>query len=258
VGMGIGCAANPLGTFCWGKNDQGQLARPAEVGSSTAAVLADPSTTPVFLGAGFAVIGHDGTDRICAWGHNGTHLVTESDVTNIYRMPVCNLLGDVVQLVVGADHACVRHAAGTFACWGERYYGQLGLGPGPDQTVDVPPFGRSTALSEPVLDLAAGASHTCLMVESDDRVGCFGLNSLGQVGPARGQPGDEVRELSTVGAFPARVVDLASSASAQHTCALLADGSVSCWGRNHAGQLGDRPAALDDARFSAQPVTVRW
>jgi alpha-tubulin suppressor-like RCC1 family protein len=257
VGVGVACAGNPQGTFCWGKNDQGQLARPPEVTSSAPALLADPSTAPAFLGAGFAIIGHDGNDRICLWGHNGTHLVTASDDVNIYRSPVCGRLPDVMELVVGADHACVRHAAGSFSCWGERYYGQLGLGAGPDQTVDVPPFGRVTSVASAVVGMAAGASHTCLRLQ-DGQVGCFGLNSRGQVGPSPQSPGEEVRSFSPVGPFPAPVVEVAAGASAQHTCALLADGTVSCWGNNHAGQLGDRPTTLDQTRFSARPVAVRW
>jgi alpha-tubulin suppressor-like RCC1 family protein len=256
VGVGVACAASPRGTFCWGKNDKGQLAHPAELESSGAALLADAGA-PAFLGAGLAVIGHDGQGRLCAWGHNGTHLVTASDDINIYRTPVCSPLPDVTQLEVGADHACVRQGAGTFACWGERYYGQLGLGGGPTDTEDVPPFGQRTAFAAAVVDLAAGASHTCVLL-ADGQVGCFGLNSRGQVGPDPRTTEEEVRALAFLGAFPAPVVDLASSASAQHTCALLADGSVSCWGNNHAGQLGDRPTTLDPTRASAQPVAVRW
>ncbi len=259
VGRSFACAANGEGTFCWGRNDQGSLARPPEVTASAAALLANPSP-PIFLGAGLTVVSHDGPgggDRLCAWGHNGTHLVTASDAINIYASPVCNPLGDVQQLTVGADHACVRHAAGTFSCWGERYYGQLGLGGTPSDTVDVPPFGSATALSAAVTELSAGASHTCAL-RADGAVACFGLNSLGQVGPAPGTSEEEVRAPAVVTGLPGPVVALGGGSSAQHTCVILADGLVACWGQNHAGQLGDAPATVERGRFSASPVPVRW
>jgi alpha-tubulin suppressor-like RCC1 family protein len=257
LGRAFGCAANGQGVHCWGTNDLGQLARPPEVDASSQALLAQAGASR-FLGAGLTVVSHDGADRLCAWGHNGTHLVTSSDAVNIYREPVCGSVPDVVELAVGADHACVRHAAGTFSCWGERYYGQLGLGGGPTDTEDVPPFGGATSLpGGGAVALAAGASHTCALLAGGS-VTCFGRNHLGQVGPDPGTTEEEVRVPVAVGGLSGPVVGLASGATAQHTCAILKDGSVQCWGSNQSGQLGDFPPRLAEGRFSAAPVAVRW
>jgi alpha-tubulin suppressor-like RCC1 family protein len=256
MGLGFGCAANPRGTYCWGHNDLGQLGRPLTLEQSALAVLGMPGL-PRFLAAGQTVLTHDGDRRLCGWGHNGTHELTDSDVTRVYTEPQCGELPDVVQLVAGADHACVRHAAGTFACWGERYYGQLGTGGGVDDTADIPPYGMVTSLAGPVVSLAAGASHTCALL-ADGAVTCFGLNSMGQVGPGATTSAQEVRQPAPVTGFAGRVVALAAGPAAQHTCAILADGSVQCWGSDSDGQLGDGVTARDPARMSQGPVSVRW
>ena len=256
VGAGFACAANAEGVHCWGSNVRGQLARPLTVDTSEAALQALPGGQR-FLGAGEAAVVHDGAGRICAWGDNLTKLITASDDVTLYTTPQCAPLPDVVQLVVGSVHACVRHAAGTFSCWGERYYGALGIGGTDLDTADIPPFGTATTLAAPVTTLVAGTSHTCALSGSG-AVECFGLNSLGQVGPNPGGPQEEIRRPVPVSGFAGRVVGLGSGSGAQHTCAILEDGQVQCWGSNHAGQLGDGPRGLDPARFSASPVSVRW
>jgi alpha-tubulin suppressor-like RCC1 family protein len=256
VGAGFACAANGEGVHCWGSNVRGQLARPLTVDTSEAALQALPGGQR-FLGAGEAAMVHDGAGRICAWGDNLTKLITASDDVTLYTSPQCAPLPDVVQLVVGSVHACVRHAAGTFSCWGERYYGALGIGGTDLDTADIGPFGTATTLAAPVTTLVAGTSHTCALSGSG-AVECFGLNSLGQVGPNPGGPQEEIRRPVPVSGFAGRVVGLGSGSSGQHTCALLEDGQVQCWGSNHAGQLGDGPRGLDPARFSPSPVSVRW
>ena len=256
LGASYGCAANPEGTYCWGQNLRGQLARQLEVQESAAAVLSAPGPQR-FLGAGEAVVVHDGAGRICAWGSSATKVVTASDDLGVYTSPQCATLGDVVELTVGEDHACVRHAGGTFACWGERYYGQLGSGGGDLDTADVAPYGADTALGAGVVTLVAGVSHTCALLASGT-VTCFGRNSLGQVGPGAGTSAEEVRMPAQVTGFSGRVVALGSGSSAQHTCAILADGSLECWGSDHAGQLGDGVTTVEDGRRSRGPVRIRW
>jgi alpha-tubulin suppressor-like RCC1 family protein len=254
VGSSFACAANPEGVHCWGKNGAGQLARPLDVQESSRAVLAVAGGAR-FLGAGEAVVTHDGGQKICGWGDNRSKVVTAEDAVTVYDKPQCGTVTDVVDLAVGSEHACVLHPAGTIACWGERYYGQLGIGG--DDTADVAPYGADTSLAAPVVALAAGASHTCALLGTGAVV-CFGLNSKGQVGPGADTAAEEVRNPAAVTGFAGRVTGLGAGSSAQHSCAIIDDGSAQCWGSDLAGQLGDGVISVDEMRFSHGPVMVRW
>ncbi len=258
VGKGHACAGNATGVYCWGKNDQGQLARPLATGESLTAGLASPGGVR-FLGAGVATLAHDGASRICGWGWNGEQLITAANDVAVYTSPVCSNLGDVAALAVGESHACARHADGRFSCWGERYYGQLGLG-GAD-TSNIVPHGGATGLPGGTVSLTAGTSHTCAL-DPAGAVICFGRNHLGQIGPEPGTLEEEVRQPARVTGLPGRASLLASGSTAHHNCVVIADGesagAVVCWGANDAGQLGDGAPRYDPTRASARPLLVRW
>jgi alpha-tubulin suppressor-like RCC1 family protein len=89
--------------------------------------------------------------------------------------------------------------------------------------------------------ITVGGAHTCALLD-DASVKCWGGNSYGQLGLGdsehRGdQPGELGDVLPSVDLGPGtRAVAIA--AGAFHSCALLADGSVRCWGYNLYGQLG--------------------
>lgn len=96
--------------------------------------------------------------------------------------------------------------------------------------------------------VAAGAAHTCAIVEGGT-VQCWGDNASGQLGD------DSLIDRL----FPVPVSGITSAnpaisivAGSLHSCALLADGTVRCWGRNAAGQLGNN--STTDSRV---PVAVQ-
>jgi hypothetical protein len=91
----------------------------------------------------------------------------------------------------------------------------------------------SGALLGDVEAVAAGENHSCALL-SGGAVRCWGANGSGQLGNG------------TTTDFPAAmpVVGLGGTATAiaagwLHTCALLNNGTVRCWGANGYGQLGD-------------------
>lgn len=79
--------------------------------------------------------------------------------------------------------------------------------------------------------LAAGDRHSCAIV-ANNTVRCWGDNSYGQCGP----DSKNGVELPTAVPMPAGTLKLIA-AGGFHTCAAMANGDLSCWGRNDDGQL---------------------
>ncbi len=92
---------------------------------------------------------------------------------------------------------------------------------------------RAGQANTPVL--AGGDAHTCAL-NAAGGVLCWGANGTGQLG-------DGAYGIRLWANIPLNVHGLASgvttlAAGHSHTCALLGDGSVQCWGNGNSGQLG--------------------
>ncbi|CAM9641828.1 unnamed protein product, partial [Choristocarpus tenellus] len=105
---------------------------------------------------------------------------------------------------------------------------------------------------------ATGSGHTCVVLDND-ALKCFGANDYGQLGQ-----GDTVSRGATpismgnaIGAVDlgTGLTVVALSAGSGHTCAILSDSSLKCFGKNDKGQLGlgdtnnrgDEPLEMGDA-----------
>src|SRR5688572_2746758 len=81
--------------------------------------------------------------------------------------------------------------------------------------------------------LSLGGAHSC-QVNDDGTARCWGSDGLGQIGDGFEFEGTRltpvpVHRATTSGLLPLTGV-AAIAAGGSHTCALLADGTVSCWG----------------------------
>ena len=147
---------------------------------------------------------------------------------------------------VGISHTCAILNDGSVRCWGSGANGRLGYGDTRNRGDGAGEMGKHL----PSVDLgsgrsakfiAAGGYHTCAILD-DDSVKCWGDGANGRLGYGDTQNrGDGAGEMGDN--LPS--VDLGSGRSAKfiaagesHTCAILDDGSVKCWGNGANGRLG--------------------
>ncbi len=190
-------------------------------------------------------------NRAFAWGHN--YYGQLGDKTTVQRnVPVAvnkasgvsALFGKtVVAVAAGQYHSVSLCSDGTVAAWGYNSYGQLG-----DNTIlqrNAPvavnkSSGVSALFSKTVVAVAAGSGHS-LALCSDGTVAAWGHNSYGQLGDntttQRNVP-VAVNTASGVSALFGKTI-VAVAAGQYHSLALCSDGTVTAWGSNSAGQLGD-------------------
>jgi len=151
-----------------------------------------------------------------------------------------------VQLALGDAFTCARSKMGLVKCWGGNYSGQIDLvdtNTRVDATIPVPSELRAIALGagRKAASISARASSVCALLDSGD-VKCWGNNDYGQLGTGdtdhrgdqAGEMGDALNPIQLGGGAKASGI----SVGGLHTCALLSDGHVKCWGSNSRGQLG--------------------
>ncbi len=171
--------------------------------------------------------------------------------------------GAILQLSSGNAHICALANDGGVKCWGLNAYGNLGLGDTnkrgdqPNEMgVNLPEVDLGTGRT--AVTLASGGEHNCALLD-DDTVKCWGYNSAGQLGlgfaASRGNgPGQMGDLLPTVDLGTGRTA-AQMDGGAEHTCAVLDNGALKCWGANDFGQLGlgdtayrgDGPGEMGDA-----------
>lgn len=89
-----------------------------------------------------------------------------------------------------------------------------------------------------VKQIATGGSHSCVLL-SNNTIRCWGLNDDGQLGRNTGVNYHDPRPGSVLKFTLATGVTIQSIAMGkQHSCALLSDSTVQCWGDNFYYQLG--------------------
>jgi alpha-tubulin suppressor-like RCC1 family protein len=167
------------------------------------------------------------------WGANRFgQLGNNSKIQSRTPVDVVGLAGNITSIDGGFDHSCARIAAGGVKCWGQNYYGALGINSGPYSSVPVDVNGLASA----VQSISAGDNHTC--VRKAGGVKCWGENLSGELG----------NNSNVDSNVPVDVAGLTSgaqsiSAGQAHTCAVTVAAGIKCWGWNGLGQLGNNSTA---------------
>ncbi len=224
------CALLSDGTAkCWGWNGYGQL------GDGTTAEHHTPVTVS---GLTDAVAISAGTSHTCAllndgtakcWGWNGDGQLGDGTTADHHTPVTVSGLNNVIAINAAGNHTCALFGDGSMRCWGENSHGQLGDGTTMNRSNPVAVSNLSNAVA-----IGGGEYHTCAVL-NDGTVRCWGFNSFGQLGD--GTLISQSAPVTVSGLNNA--TGIAPGRSFGHTCVLLADATVKCWGFNNNGQLGD-------------------
>jgi len=191
--------------------------------------------TEIATGAYFTC-GLSSTGQVICWGSNGSgQLGNEANFEQVLPVttPVAAVAastsseGQIVTIALGGRHACALSSMGSLSCWGSNFWGQLGNGTMADSRtpVGVAGFYRAVAASE----------HNTCATTGNGAIKCWGLNHEGELG--NGTTEDSLAPVDVAALIGMAVKQVVIGA--YHSCALLTNASVKCWGFNDVGQLGN-------------------
>ena len=261
------CAILGNGTVkCWGNNGFAQLGlgdtqirgnEPGEMGGNLPAVDLGTGRTAVAITAGqFHTCAVLDNGAVKCWGYNNAGQLGLGDTAT--RGDTAGEMGDnlpavalgagrtATAIAAGYRHTCARLDNGAVKCWGRNGLGRLGLGDTENRGDGSGEMGDSLpavnlGTGRTASAIAGGDGHTCALLDNAT-VKCWGNGASGQLGlgdtATRGVTAGEMGDnLPAVNLGTGRSA-VAISAGASHTCALLDNATVKCWGFNLYGQLG--------------------
>ncbi len=250
VGTGHSCAITTTGEMrCWGASGSGRLGDGNPVGptniATAVAVALDGTATSASAGASHTCATLS-TGALQCWGANSAgQLATGFTGTIAAPMTMTPISNKYTALTLGDDFGCGLTHTGGVECWGNNTYGQLGNG----TTLSSGTAVQVTGLTSGVTAIDAGVNHACA-ITADGGVSCWGNNTDGKLG----------NSTTVNSSTPVAVTDLSSgatgiSAGGISTCAVMATGSVKCWGNGSYGTLGNGSPVASSVPVEVSSIT---
>ena len=252
---------------CWGYNGYGQLGIGDTVQRGSAVNQMGDNLKAVSLGTGrtalqIAVSGGYSTcalldnSTVKCWGYNNYGQLGQGDT--VQRGSAVNQMGDnLVSVNLGTGRLarsisafefgfCVTLDNETLKCWGGNDYGQLGVGDTNHRGDQADEMGDNLPTTDLVTGLRPRAlscqGYHCCIALITNTMKCWGAQLRGELGTGDTiyramEPGLMGENLPYVDLGPLATVK-SVSVGYYHSCAILNDGAVKCWGYNGYGELG--------------------
>lgn len=252
---------------CWGGNAYGQLGsgnttsrgeNAGDMGDNlpTVSLGTGRTATAISSGTGFNCAILDNGSVKC-WGLNDSGQLGLGNTDNRGDDP--NEMGDnlpAIDLGTGRTAKSISSGYGTtcaildnnsLKCWGNNYWGPLGLEDGDNRGEASGQMGDSlpavnVGTGRTVVEVSVGDGRTCARLDNA-AIKCWGYGEKGALG--RGTKDSVGYSAGTMGDnLPVVSLGTGRSASALghgdgSMCAILDNGATKCWGLGEQGQLGD-------------------
>ncbi len=248
---------------CWGNNSHGQLGN-GSIQNALAPVEAVITGRAVSIAAG---LGHscavlsDGS--VICWGWNFTGELGNgiSSDTNSPSPVSTSITGGALAVAVSGGlneegHSCALLSGGAVTCWGDDSYQELG---------GVPADAGAGVSAANILGCDPSDRRPRVFLRLGERWHSVVLGAVGDrtILPDRhARSRTEQRGVNYIAAsqndftVPYNGSACLLSRGSAHACALLADGSVKCWGGNSYGQLGNGRTTDSSTAVQVQELPV--
>lgn len=270
VGAGHSLALCSDGTVAaWGLNANGQLGNGTTMPTSVpvavtlTGALVNKTVRAIAVGANHSLAlctdNTSGAYSVVAWGANASGQLGDNSTTQRLQAVAVTASGvltgkTVVAIAAGSDHSLALCSDGTVAAWGANAAGQLGNSSNTQSNVPVLVTATGVLNGKSVKAISAGATHS-LALCTDNTLAAWGANVSGQLGNGNNVNSNAPVLVSVAGVLSGKTIS-AIAAGGDHCLALCTDNttfavSLTAWGRNANGELGD-----DSTTSSNVPVAV--
>ena len=233
---------------CWGNNGSGQLGAATTAAQPQTEVPGGP-WQGIAPGA-YQSCGIESDGTLWCWGDNtnGQLGIGNTETTST---PTQVTGGGWNQVSTSYYHTCTTKQDGTLWCWGLNANLELA-----DVSVAFRMVPGQVSGSD-WTQVVTGLYHTCA-TKQDKSLWCWGGNTAGQLGNAlapllaKGAQGGTSDPWQVIGAWNS------VSAGQAHTCGIMSDFSLWCWGDNSNGQLGNGSQDSSSVPVAVAALNQTW